>query len=300
MVGKLTVVTAFTALLLAPLSIATAQQFQIESMSAPELCTMVHMIKTHKAAFPGAELKDIQLHLSLRHEKCKPSDFYKIAALALVTSAKSIGAGLPPATLDRDPFPRKSEEEQLHELRAMSAPEICIIQAFGRNSGSSLGGITQSAAESMLLERAEPCNPPSFYASVASGLIIQTKLAFDKRENKAESNRDSPSNAGMIVGAMLKGYLAHKYGSSALEPYGNKPEDGTCRSDFDCGRGKSCVKAPLKSTGVCLTAVDDYGLPTLKGPDTDSLLSPVTGQCDFDVECPTSFKCDKALKVCVK
>ena len=300
MIGKLTILTTFMTLLVSPLGIAAAQQFRIDSMSAPELCTMVQMVKAHKAAFPGAALKDIQSQLSLRSEKCKPHDYYKLAASALVTSAESIGSGQPAATLDRDPFPTKSEEEQFRELRSMSAPEICTIQAFAEKSGTSLNGITEHVSKFILLERQEPCNPPSFYASVASGLIIQIKLVSEQKANTIDKHNETASTASMIVGALLKGYLAHKYGSSAVEPYGAKNEDEGCRSDFQCGSGKSCVKAPLKSTGVCLTQVDDYGLPTLRSPDANSLLSPITGQCDFDAECPVSFKCDNSLKVCVK
>lgn len=120
-----------------------------------------------------------------------------------------------------------------------------------------------------------------------------------EKSSSAVKHNDPGTTAGMVIGAIIKGYLAHKYGSSALEPYGEKSEEG-CKSDFSCGTGKYCVKAPLESTGTCLKRVDEYGLPTFEGPDVDSYQTPIGGQCDFDLDCPITFKCDKNLKVCVK
>lgn len=295
MIARLTILVAAISLIWLP-SPSAGQEFRIESMSGPELCTMEQMIKGHKIAFPGVTLADLRSQLSLRSEKCKPRDFYVQAANALVADAKMLAAGSPPLTLDRDPFPSKSESEQFRELRSMSAPEVCTIRAFVTKSGVSLNGITGSTASTVLMERAEPCNPASFYQSIAGGLITQLRQASDKR---GSDNNNVASTAENIVGAILKGYLAHKYGSSAIEPYNSSRDEG-CKSDFDCGSGNSCVKAPFKSTGTCLKKVDEYGLPTLNGPDADSLMTPIEGQCDFDLDCPITFKCHKTLKVCVK
>lgn len=76
--------------------------------------------------------------------------------------------------------------------------------------------------------------------------------------------------------------------------------DKSCSSDYSCGIGHSCVKKPFSSTGVCLKAVDSYGLPTYKMPDSDSINIKTEGSCMFNTDCPIGFRCDSTLKACVK
>jgi hypothetical protein len=76
----------------------------------------------------------------------------------------------------------------------------------------------------------------------------------------------------------------------------------SCSSDFDCGIGNKCVKAPLQSTGRCMKAVNEFGLPTYDMPRTDSV-GPnmnISGDCDFDTDCPIGFHCDRRYKTCIK
>ena len=75
-----------------------------------------------------------------------------------------------------------------------------------------------------------------------------------------------------------------------------------CTSDFSCGIGYTCVKAPLKSNGECMKSVDEYGARQYNVPDSDSI-GPnmnLNGQCDFNTDCPIGFRCDRKLKACVK
>lgn len=75
-----------------------------------------------------------------------------------------------------------------------------------------------------------------------------------------------------------------------------------CSSDFDCGMGYKCIKAPLQSSGSCMKSVDEYGAPTYDLPRTDSV-GPnmnIEGDCDFDTDCPIGFRCHRKYKVCVK
>lgn len=74
-----------------------------------------------------------------------------------------------------------------------------------------------------------------------------------------------------------------------------------CSSDFDCGTGNTCVKAPLDSRGVCMRTVDEYGTRQYNLPSTRSI-GPnmnLSGQCDFTTDCPIGFRCDSELKACV-
>jgi len=107
-----------------------------------------------------------------------------------------------------------------------------------------------------------------------------------------------PTNPNELSAAALFGLAAIIQG---LTPKKNFSSDG-CSSDFACGVGYRCVKAPLKSTGVCLKAVDQFGIGTLGLPSLDSIgpNMKLWGECMFFVDCPIGFTCDNTLKACVK
>jgi hypothetical protein len=75
-----------------------------------------------------------------------------------------------------------------------------------------------------------------------------------------------------------------------------------CSSDFSCGIGYKCVKAPLQSSGVCMKTVDEYGTRQYNLPDPNSVGPNMNlgGQCDFNTDCPIGFRCDRRLKACIK
>lgn len=77
-------------------------------------------------------------------------------------------------------------------------------------------------------------------------------------------------------------------------------EDNGCSSDYSCGIGYKCVKAPFKSSGVCMKSVNDYGTPVYNTPRSDSIGIKTEGQCMFNTDCPIGFKCDQTYKACVK
>ncbi len=78
--------------------------------------------------------------------------------------------------------------------------------------------------------------------------------------------------------------------------------ESSCRSDFECGMGNRCIKAPLKFSGTCMKSVDKYGTKTYEMPRSESVLPNlnVSGQCSFTLDCPIGFRCDTKYKVCVK
>lgn len=75
-----------------------------------------------------------------------------------------------------------------------------------------------------------------------------------------------------------------------------------CTSDYSCGFGFTCVKAPLKSTGICMKSVNESGMQQYNTPSDESIGPNMNldGQCQFDTDCPIGFRCDRTYKVCVK
>lgn len=73
-----------------------------------------------------------------------------------------------------------------------------------------------------------------------------------------------------------------------------------CLSDFDCGIGHRCVKAPYNTSGVCMKSVDEVGVQQYDLPRLDSINPKYEGDCDFDTDCPIGFRCHKKYKTCVK
>jgi len=73
-----------------------------------------------------------------------------------------------------------------------------------------------------------------------------------------------------------------------------------CISDFECGFGNKCVKAPYSATGQCMGSVNQYGTKQYTPPSPDSVGVQTKGSCEFDMNCPVGFRCDNKYKVCVK
>lgn len=115
-----------------------------------------------------------------------------------------------------------------------------------------------------------------------------------------------------VLGAALEGYNAGMAARRnapppatyslprriSVEAYTRSEE---CSSDYSCGIGRTCVKAPGHMHGTCMKTVDGYGLPTYQLPSPDSIgprdYSPV---CNFDTDCPIGFRCDNVFKACLK
>ena len=66
-----------------------------------------------------------------------------------------------------------------------------------------------------------------------------------------------------------------------------------CTSDFDCGFGQKCVKAPYSMSGQCMEEVDRYGTKQYNPPNTNSFGTKSEGSCRFDTDCPIGFSCDR-------
>ncbi|MBI5075511.1 MAG: hypothetical protein HZB62_10170 [Nitrospirae bacterium] len=99
------------------------------------------------------------------------------------------------------------------------------------------------------------------------------------------------TNPSGIGSSYKSGDLQDVYSQSSKE----------CSSDFSCGLGYKCVKAPLKSKGECMKEVDKYGLPTYRAHSLNSI-GPNMDQngCNFNTDCPIGYRCDKKYKLCAK
>ena len=75
-----------------------------------------------------------------------------------------------------------------------------------------------------------------------------------------------------------------------------------CNSDFNCGIGYKCVKPPMSGYGTCMKSVDSYGNQQYNMPNPNSVGPNMNtqGQCRFNTDCPSGFRCDFQYKVCIR
>jgi len=73
-----------------------------------------------------------------------------------------------------------------------------------------------------------------------------------------------------------------------------------CYSDFDCGMGYKCVKAPFNSEGTCMKNVNSFGVQQFNMPSINSIGPKMNSGCEFDTDCPIGFRCDRNYKECVR
>ncbi len=104
----------------------------------------------------------------------------------------------------------------------------------------------------------------------------------------------------------LQATFSNKTPSSSVDNVSNwsstKQNETGCTSDFSCGTGERCVKAPLQSAGVCMKTVSGLGVQTYENHKTGSV-GPnmnLNGECSFDTDCPIGFRCNNKFKSCVK
>jgi hypothetical protein len=116
---------------------------------------------------------------------------------------------------------------------------------------------------------------------------------------------------GVALGVSLKyGSNSNGYYTPVYNPWTNNTDTNSlsvtnsnstdCSSDFSCGIGERCVKAPYQSTGVCMKTVNNLGLQEYDSPNTDSIGVKTDEECFLDTDCPVGFKCHNTYKVCVK
>ena len=132
------------------------------------------------------------------------------------------------------------------------------------------------------------------------------------RQQQQKTNQEKEDiAAGLIaIGAILGTAIAASNSKTSYpsyyptntysQPTTTSTYDNSCSSDFSCNTGYSCIKKPFSSKGICLKAVDSYGTPTYKMPDSNSINIKTKGSCMFNTDCPVSFRCDSILKACVK
>jgi hypothetical protein len=129
----------------------------------------------------------------------------------------------------------------------------------------------------------------------------QQKAAIKLLESK-QSTYTSPERAELIQKATQKtdttfeGIRQQKAALKILTGT-SAPQSEKCSSDYSCGVGYKCVKAPVQVTGVCMKDVNQNS-----AKDPNSVLPNMSMEGCFAVGsgCPSGFHCDIKLKACVK
>ena len=128
------------------------------------------------------------------------------------------------------------------------------------------------------------------------------------KQKAAEALGDAAYQIGKAIGGGSSGSsstysppstFTKSYSEQAIKSTNSEVE---CTSDYNCGVGYKCVKAPLKNRGVCMKSVNEFGVKQFNMPDSNSV-GPnldLDGQCTFDTDCPIGFKCDPKYKACIK
>lgn len=116
----------------------------------------------------------------------------------------------------------------------------------------------------------------------------------------AEENRQiwAAAFAGAAQGMQ---HAANRHLNRPRVPATVKVSSG-CANDFQCGIGSKCVKSVGSFEGRCAEVVNEFGVGQFRLPDPNSVyFKPFgAGECQFDVNCPTTFYCDPSAKVCMR
>ncbi|MHB8790174.1 MAG: hypothetical protein ACYDBT_09865 [Desulfobulbaceae bacterium] len=134
------------------------------------------------------------------------------------------------------------------------------------------------------------------------GNLSNTKISAAKWVQ--EKNQLDQQEANLLLQGLLIGTVnaINSHNNSRSVESVNSYQSNGCSSDYECGIGKKCVKAPLKSQGVCMKTVDEFGVYTYEVPNSSSIgiNMDLQGKCTLETDCPVGFRCDNEYKACVK
>lgn len=136
----------------------------------------------------------------------------------------------------------------------------------------------------------------------ARGNLRRLGLIIPEADLSGRANNEGEAGVLDYLNAMAGAAMPIMDGYSSGKKQATAASENTCSSDFSCGTGYKCIKAPMKSTGTCMQSVGQNGLRRFDNPDVNSV-GPnmnINGQCSFSADCPLGFTCDKRLKACVK
>jgi len=149
---------------------------------------------------------------------------------------------------------------------------------------------------------------PANYPGLETDLLVERAVLADQAvyaATRAPQNSFWDSEAGgtigfalgcAIVGGCPKGSKPSASSRSTNHSNINQASSLGCSSDFGCGYGSRCVKAPASGRGICLKSEDP-----LRSPSLDSVRAgPLSGECSLSADCSIGYRCDLKLKACVK
>lgn len=152
----------------------------------------------------------------------------------------------------------------------------------------------------------------TIYSSVLSEMPVPTSFGGAQRQSSSSSSGSGGANLLklLIVGglcsatpdpsACLAGAASAVTGDEPPRASGptysgstfsNRPTNTQCRTDFDCGINAQCVSRLGKS--ICVKLVDNNGRKVY-----DRNAEPA--ECRNNTDCPSGFKCDRSMRICLK
>lgn len=233
-------------------------------------------------------------------------------AVATRSSGKPIAPDQPPSDVASVAPARptdtatRSQARDFSFLQDYSANALCGARQRNREAGTAADQLLNDALDREFHRRANVGASVSCIGAVAAQSTPRAHVAT--RSEPQRGTRSSPrrGNDGPSVGLRIASMIAQGIGAIGEGMARGSGRGDTviigegCRSDFNCSYGERCVKPPMKSKGVCLKAVDSYGLPTLDGPSMESIYPRTDLGCISSAECPVGFRCNSQLKVCTR
>lgn len=162
-----------------------------------------------------------------------------------------------------------------------------------------VGGIAQGYAASR--SATQPSNnyvTPAYVPTESKPIRTLTQEQFQSQEQPHKFL--SPTNSSVSAASHSVAQSVTRSNAQVGAHPSIDSTSGDCASDYSCGVGMRCAKAPYASMGVCLKTVDSSGVPSITMPSSDSIGLRTAPMCDYGIDCPTGFRCDINLKMCVK
>jgi hypothetical protein len=188
----------------------------------------------------------------------------------------------------------------------LAAEAVCLVGVVAWQSPDAFAPVQDDPTSWAPGDRASTVAKGETAATLGctSAVLFMASAIYGRHfANENDGDEGAPSfDPGLAAmgGAFAGGFLAaQRQTSSACS---DEVVGRTCKSDFNCGIGYTCVKANYAYEGRCAQVVDSTGVPTFNAPDPDSVgpKMPDPHDCDFDTDCPVGFRCEPKSGACFK
>jgi hypothetical protein len=125
------------------------------------------------------------------------------------------------------------------------------------------------------------------YKSQSVDLVGQHILAQQAAANARQAAAERQQRALNAIAAGFGGFSAGMNGTTQQ----TAPSTVGCASDYSCGPGFACSKAPYQAIGSCARAVTPYGVQDFSQTPRPSSVGLGQADCQFATDCPAMFQC---------